>query len=189
LPKQRQPFAGRPEWSVLAEIGLPPGVDPETVMAGLFEGAAARGQVSDAVIASSAAQARALWDLREALPEANRLIGAVASHDISLPLGEIAGFLDVAGPALAGLGPLRINCFGHLGDGNLHFNLFPPKGSVAGDWRHLAGDATRIVHNLVVARGGSISAEHGIGRLKVGELERTGDPAKLAAMRAIKAAL
>ncbi|MGB3317237.1 MAG: FAD-binding oxidoreductase, partial [Albidovulum sp.] len=117
VPEQRQPFADRPEWSVLVEIGLPPGLDPETVLAGIYE--AAGDHVTDGVIASSAAQAKGLWDLREALPEGNRRIGAIASHDISLPLSEIGAFLRRAGPAVERLGPFRINCFGHLGDGNL----------------------------------------------------------------------
>ncbi len=189
LPEQRQPFADRPEWSVLAEIGLPPGLDPETVLAELYEAAEAGGLVRDGVIASSAAQADALWDLREALPEANRRIGAVVSHDISLPLTEIAEFLRRAGPAVARLGDLRVNCFGHLGDGNLHYNVFPPKGGRAADHAGKAAEIQRAVHDIVHALGGSISAEHGIGRLKRDDLERYGDPAKLAAMRAIKAAL
>ncbi len=96
VPEQRQPFTARPEWSVLAEIGLPPGLDPETVLAEIYEAAEAEALVGDAVIASGEAQRRALWELREALPEGNRRIGAVVSHDISLPLGEIAGFVDRA---------------------------------------------------------------------------------------------
>ncbi|MBC7142547.1 MAG: FAD-binding oxidoreductase [Rhodobacteraceae bacterium] len=189
MPEQRQPFAERPEWSVLAEIGLPPGLDPGTVLADIYEAAEAEALVGDAVIASGEGQRRAFWDLREALPEGNRRIGAVVSHDISLPLTEIAGFLDRAGPAIAALGPFRVNCFGHLGDGNLHYNVFPPEAGRAADHAGKAGEINRIVHDLVHEFGGSVSAEHGIGRAKVGDLERYGDPAKLAAMRAVKAAL
>ena len=187
MPEQRQPFTDRPEWSVLAEVGLPPGLDPETVLAGIYE--AAGDLVTDGIIASSAAQAQALWDLREALPEGNRRIGAIASHDISLPLSRIGPFLDRAGPRVARLGPFRINCFGHLGDGNLHYNIFPPTGGRAADHAEKAQEIQRIVHDLVQDHGGSISAEHGIGRLKRDDLIRYGDPAKLTAMRAIKAAL
>lgn len=190
VPEQRQPFAARPEWSVLAEIGLPRGLDPETVLAEIYEAAEAEALlVGDAVIASGEGQRQALWDLREALPEGNRRIGAVVSHDISLPLGEIAGFLDRAGPAIAALGPFRVNCFGHVGDGNLHYNVFPPQGGRAADHAGKAGEIRRIVHDLVHELGGSVSAEHGIGRAKVDDLECYGDPAKLAAMRAVKAAL
>ena len=89
----------------------------------------------------------------------------------------------------AGRGPFRINAFGHLGDGNLHFNVFPPKGERRDAYLASAGAIKDRVHSLVAARGGSFSAEHGVGRLKVADLQRFGDPARLAAMRAVKAAL
>ena len=187
VPELRQPFAVKPEWMVLIDLGLIAGmVEP---LEALFAEALAAGLVRDGVLAQSAAQRAEFWALREALPEGNRRIGAIASHDISLPLGEIAGFLRVAGPALARIGVFRINCFGHLGDGNLHFNVFPPLGGKAGDYKGLRAAITSCVHDLVDRLGGSFSAEHGIGRLKLGDLERYGDPAKLAAMRAVKAAL
>jgi FAD/FMN-containing dehydrogenase len=145
--------------------------------------------VTDGTIAQSQAQRAAFWAIRETIPLANRRVGAISSHDISLPLSEIPGFLDRAGAALAALGPMRINCFGHLGDGNLHYNLFPLPGHTAAEAPALHEVAKRLVHDMVDAAGGSVSAEHGIGRLKVGDLERYGDPARLAAMRAIKAAL
>ncbi|MCV2865598.1 FAD-binding oxidoreductase [Albidovulum sediminicola] len=189
LPDLRQPFADRPEWSVLAEIGLPEGPAPEDILATLFEASLSDGLVTDGVIAASLTQRQAFWTLRESLPEANRRIGAVSSHDISLPLSEIEGFVAEAPARIAAIADLRINCFGHLGDGNLHYNVFPPKGGEARAFRHLAPAVMDCVHAMVAARGGSISAEHGIGRLKVADLERYGDPTKLAAMRAIKAAL
>jgi len=98
-------------------------------------------------------------------------------------------FIARGGPALARLADFRINCFGHVGDGNLHYNVFPAPGKTRADYEHLRGEVKRVVHDLVDEMGGSVSAEHGIGRLKVEDLERYGDPAKLAAMRAIKAAL
>jgi FAD/FMN-containing dehydrogenase len=127
--------------------------------------------------------------VREAIPEANRLIGAVSSHDISLPLSSVPEFIPKAGAALAKLGEWRINCFGHLGDGNLHYNVFPVRGRSRKDHDHQRDAVKTCVHDLVHAYDGSVSAEHGIGRLKVDDLERYGDPGKLAAMRAIKAAL
>ena len=90
---------------------------------------------------------------------------------------------------LAHLGDLRINCFGHLGDGNLHYNVFPPKGVSRETLMQISEDVKKIVHDQTHAYDGSISAEHGIGRLKSQDLETYGDPAKLSAMRAIKAAL
>ena len=161
----------------------------QAALADLFAAAQARGLASDGVIAASQAQRDALWAVRERLPEANRRIGAVSSHDISVPLGAIDGFVDRAGRAVAAIGDFRINCFGHLGDGNLHFNVFPPAGKDRADYREQSETVRRAVHDLVHEMGGSISAEHGIGRMKVADLERYGDPVRLDAMRAIKAAL
>ncbi len=93
------------------------------------------------------------------------------------------------GAALAKLGEFRINCFGHLGDGNLHYNVFPVRGRQRSDYPGMASKVQEMVHDMVVALGGSFSAEHGVGRLKTHDLERYGDPARLAAMRAIKSAL
>lgn len=187
LPEIRQPLPGVP-WSVLVEVGLPAGLAPDEALEGLLIEAMERGLVLDGVIAQSGQQAADFWHLREHIPEANRRIGAIASHDISLPLSEIAGFIRDAGAALAGEG-VRINCFGHLGDGNLHYNLFPAPGRQRGEYDDRRKALSALVHEMVVARGGSFSAEHGVGRLKVGDLERWGDPARLAAMRAIKQAL
>lgn len=188
-PDVRQPFAARPDWAVLIEVGLPEGLEVGSALADLFAAALDRGLVADGVVAQSLGQVADLWALREALPDANRRIGAIASHDISLPLSEIAGFLERAPGLIAGFGPFRINVFGHLGDGNLHFNIFPPKGENRAAYLPLSDEIQRRVHDLVMALGGSFSAEHGVGRLKAGDLERYGDPAKLAAMRAIKTAL
>ncbi len=187
MPDLRQPFATPPGWLVLIEVSLPEGLAPDEALAGLYQ--AAGGLVGQALIARSGREAADFWHLREMIPEANRRVGAVASHDISLPLSDIPAFLTEAGALIAGLGPYRINAFGHLGDGNLHFNIFPPKGEAAAAWRPRAPEIVRAVHDLVAGYGGSFSAEHGVGRLKVGDLERYGDPARLAAMRAIKAAL
>jgi FAD/FMN-containing dehydrogenase len=162
----------------------------EAVLAEVFEA----GLASDGVVAANEAQRTHMWWMRETLPECNRRVGSVASHDISLPLSRIGRFIaearDVVGGFAAEVGAsLRINCFGHVGDGNLHYNVFPPPGGRAVDYRALAGPARAAIHDLVHAHGGSISAEHGIGRMKTGDLEKYGDPAKLAAMWAIKAAL
>lgn len=190
MPEVRCPLAPLPEWMVLIELGLPQGFGgAEPAMAGLLEAAMAAGLVEDGVVAASQAQRAGLWRLREAIPEANRRIGAISSHDISLPLGAVPEFILRAGEALALLGAWRINCFGHLGDGNLHYNVFPPRGESRKTHEHQRDAIKSCVHDLVDAMGGSVSAEHGIGRLKVADLERYGDPGKLLAMRAIKAAL
>ncbi|MEC8015006.1 MAG: FAD-linked oxidase C-terminal domain-containing protein, partial [Pseudomonadota bacterium] len=131
----------------------------------------------------------ALWSVREHIPEANRRIGSVSSHDISIPISRIPEFIVEGGKRIAALGDLRINCFGHLGDGNLHYNVFPAQGKDRSAYEHLRSDVKRTVHDLTHEMQGSVSAEHGVGRLKVGDLERYGDPVKLAAMQAIKQAL
>ncbi len=189
MPDLRQPFATPPAWMVLIDLGLPRGQDPRAALADLFAAAQDAGLASDGLIAQSEAQRAAFWHLRESLPEGNRRIGAISSHDISLPLGEVPAFIDRAGAMLAAAGDWRVNCFGHLGDGNLHYNVFPAKGRSRTEYDNRRSEVKRMVHDMVHAMGGSVSAEHGIGRLKVEDLERYGDPAKLAAMRAIKAAL
>jgi FAD/FMN-containing dehydrogenase len=189
MPDIRLPFSPLPEWVVLIELGLPARMEAEATLASLYEEASEAGLVSDGVIAASEAQAASLWQIREAIPEANRRIGAVSSHDISLPLGAVPAFIPRAAEALARLGDWRINCFGHLGDGNLHYNVFPAAGRSRKDHEASREAVKSAVHDLVHSMGGSVAAEHGVGRLKTGDLLKYGDPGKLAAMRAIKAAL
>ena len=189
MPEVRQPFADRPEWMVLIELGLPRGLDPQEALEGLFVAASEAGLARDGVIAQSAGQQADLWRLRESLPDANRKIGAISSHDISVPLSDIPGFIRAAEAALAGIGAFRINCFGHVGDGNLHFNVFPMPGQSRADNDNQREAIKACVHDIAHGLGGSVSAEHGVGRLKTGDMARYGDPAKLAALRAIKVAL
>ena len=189
LPDLRQPFETPPEWFVLIDVGLARGLEPAGALEALFEQAFEAGLVRDGMIAQSEAQRQDFWEVREQIPEANRRIGAVSSHDISVPLGAIPDFIEKGARVIADLGDFRINCFGHLGDGNLHYNVFPVPGRSRDDHLQERDAIKRAVHDLVHEMGGSISAEHGIGRLKVADLERYGDPAKLSAMRAIKAAL
>ncbi len=185
----RPPFDPVPEWLVLLELELPAGLEAEATMAGLYAAASEAGLVTDGVIATSQAQGAAIWALRETIPLANRKVGAVSSHDISLPLSAIPGFIEAAPRAIAGLGAFRVNCFGHLGDGNLHWNVFPERGHGKAEHEGVRDQVKRVVHDLVHSLGGSVAAEHGVGRLKVADLARYADPGKLAAMRAIKAAL
>lgn len=187
----KPPLAQTPEWSVLMEIGLPAclsdGQTAQDALANLFE--AAGDLVRDGVVAQSVQQARDLWAIRETIPEANRRIGSVSSHDISLPISAVPEFIAKAPEVIAAIGAFRINCFGHLGDGNLHYNVFPPKGSTRARHEHQREAIKQAVHDLTHSFGGSVSAEHGVGRLKVADMERYADPAKLGMMRAIKAAL
>jgi FAD/FMN-containing dehydrogenase len=188
-PQIKPPFAEQPDWMVLIDVGLPKGLAPDDALTNLFEAALAQGLVTDGVIAQSAAQRQAFWDVRENIPEGNRRIGSISSHDISVPLSAIPDFIDQGAPALAKIGDFRINCFGHLGDGNLHYNVFPVPGKTRADYEDLRDAIKTCVHDLCHSFGGSVSAEHGIGRLKVDDLEKYSDPAKLAMMRSIKGAL
>ncbi|MDF3412995.1 FAD-binding oxidoreductase [Sulfitobacter sp. M57] len=189
LPEVRLPFADLPEWTVLIDVGLSGDLDPSDALETLFAAAHEAGFVSDGLIAQSAAQSAAFWNVREMIPEGNRRIGSISSHDISVPLGMIPEFITKAGQVLDRIGDFRINCFGHVGDGNLHYNVFPLKGNSRADHENQKPAIKAAVHDLVHEMGGSFSAEHGVGRMKRADLEHYGDPAKLSAMRAIKAAL
>ncbi len=188
LPQVRLPFADRPEWMVLCEVGGGQGANVEARLMAVLEAAFENGLATDALLAQNGAQRAEFWEVRESIPLANALIGAVSSHDISVPVHRIPAFIAEGAARVDALG-LRLNCFGHLGDGNLHYNVYPPKGGTKADYKHLATDAKRAIYDLVAAYDGSFSAEHGVGRLKTGELARYGDPVKLATMRAVKAAL
>ncbi|MEM9577101.1 MAG: FAD-binding oxidoreductase [Pseudomonadota bacterium] len=189
LPEVRLPFATPPEWCVLMEVGVVSGLDPKATLEKLFETGMEAGLVTDGLIAQSGQQAAEFWSVREHIPEANKRVGSISSHDVSVPLGALPEFIDRANEVVRGLGPFRVNCFGHVGDGNLHYNVFPPKGESTLTYKSDTPTVQRAVHDLVHDMGGSVSAEHGVGRLKVDDLERYGDPVKLGAMRAIKAAL
>lgn len=189
MPDIRQPFDTAPEWTVLIEVGLPAAMDPQSALETLFEEGMEAGLVSDGVIAQSQAQSDAFWTVRESIPEANRRVGSISSHDISVPLGALAGFIEEANQRIEKIGDFRINCFGHVGDGNLHYNVFPQEGRTRSEHVNVREEIKLTVHDLTHELGGSVSAEHGVGRLKVDDLERYGDPTKLSAMRAIKTAL
>ena len=141
-------------------------------------------------MASSEAQRQSLWWVRETIPEANRRTGAVASHDVSVPLSCIPDFIEKASAAVRGVDQnLRVNCFGHVGDGNLHYNIVLPD-TLSGDELSATRDrASRLVYDLVREMNGSISAEHGIGVLKREWLSDYKDETELGLMRTLKQAL
>lgn len=189
MPQVRLPFADVPEWMVLTEIGGGTGANVEARLMAVLEDAFEAGQATDALLAQNKTQRGAFWEVRESIPLANALIGSISSHDISVPTHRLPEFIEKGRALIAEFGELRLNCFGHLGDGNLHYNVFPPKGQGKPAFKHLAGDVKRVIYDLVAEFDGSFSAEHGVGRLKVEDLECYGDPVKLAAMRAVKRAL
>jgi FAD/FMN-containing dehydrogenase len=188
-PEVKTPFAEIPEWCVLIDVGMSASGDHVASLTTLFELGMNAGLTTDGVIAQSAGQRADLWAIRENIPEANRRIGSISSHDISVPLSTIPDFIDAGKARLAKLGDYRINCFGHLGDGNLHYNVFPQPGWTRADHEDDRQAVKTLVHDLAHEFGGSVSAEHGVGRLKVSDLATYASPEKLAMMRAIKTAL
>lgn len=191
FPALPQPFAAQHAQYVLLELSSN---ESEQHAVNLLEraiGAALElSIIEDAVVASSVAQSLGLWQLREHIPLAQAKAGKNIKHDISLPVSRIPEFIATTAPLLDQAFPgCQLVCFGHLGDGNLHFNVAPPEG--VGHDVFLANQAAvnRLVHDSVDRLGGSISAEHGIGALKKNELARYKSPVELALMRSIKAAL
>jgi FAD/FMN-containing dehydrogenase len=191
IPGTRPPLTGEHPWHVLVEATTAdPAHDIAAELQPLLGAALDRGLVADAVIAASEAQAEALWKLRDSISEAERAEGPTLAHDISVPVAAMPGFiLDAAAEVERRFPGVTASGFGHLGDGNIHFHV-RSNGRAAADWYDAEGEAiTRLVDDLVTAAGGSISAEHGIGQLKLDELARLAPPGDLAAQHAIKHAL
>ena len=192
IPGTRAPLADEHPWHVLIEatISDPSAEPPAALLERLLAPALEDGQVADAVIAASEAQAEAFWHIRDSISEAERNNGPAVQHDISVPVSGMPRFMIDGGAACEARFPgTEAMAFGHLGDGNVHFHVRAPRGVNAVRWyAEEAPVITRFVNDLVVAAGGSISAEHGIGQMKLAELERLSSPARMAALRAIKAA-
>ncbi|TZG29306.1 FAD-binding oxidoreductase [Sphingomonas montanisoli] len=192
IPGTRAPLQGRHAWNALIEVtGAEGGADPAALLETALGAAIDHGLVEDATIAASEAQAEALWALRESISEAERIDGASAKHDIAVPVTAMPAFLIEEERAVEAAFPgCRIIAFGHLGDGNIHFNILPPTGADRSAWMTEKGpDVSAFVHDRVAARGGSLSAEHGIGQAKLAEFVRLADPVRLATMTAIKQAI
>jgi FAD/FMN-containing dehydrogenase len=193
VPGTRSPLGGTHEWHALIELAA----DSAAAMAlpnlarGLLESAFEAGLVEDATIAANEAQAEAFWLLRDEIAPAERALGPAMQHDISVPVARMAEFVAAVVPQVEERFPgTRAVAFGHLGDGNVHFHVLAPAGATRGEWEATEGQAiSGVVHDLVAEWGGSISAEHGIGQMKVAELARLGDPVQLKLMRQVKQAL
>jgi len=192
IPGARAPLAEACPWNVLIEaVGTQGGPNPVEALEEALAAAIEQDLVIDATIAASEAQAEALWALRESVSEAERIDGPSLKHDISVPVSEMPHFLVRERERVESRFPgARIIAFGHLGDGNIHFNLLPPEHAARAGWIAEHGaEATALIHDLVAACGGSLSAEHGIGQAKLAEFARLTDPVRLGALRAIKGAL
>jgi FAD/FMN-containing dehydrogenase len=196
VPGATSPLAPSEPALALVELAVPPALgDLGERFAAFLQAEAEAGRIRDAAVAQSGQQRDAFWFLRENVPEAQTRAGASIKHDVSLPVARLAEFVRRSTELLDRLAHgARIIGYGHVGDGNLHYNLSPPPGVAKGSVEEatflgLKDTVTRAIHDLVAELGGSFSAEHGVGRLKVAELERYEDPVALALMRRIKAAL
>jgi FAD/FMN-containing dehydrogenase len=187
----RAPLAASHAWNLLVEaVSADAGAELDQQVASVLDEASRAGLVEDAAIAASEAQANALWRIRESISEAERIGSPGPRHDISVAVDAMPDFMvDAAAAVEARFAGAHVVAFGHLGDGNVHFNVGAPPEN-APEWIAAHGEAvTALVDDLVTAAGGSISAEHGIGQARLEELRRLGDPARLHALRAIKQAL
>jgi D-lactate dehydrogenase (cytochrome) len=184
------PLSRPHDWYVLIELtSSRSGSGLAAALEGALAEAASKGDVADAAIASSARQREALWRMRETIPEAQRHAGASIKHDVSVPISAIAEFIERGAQWIAAHVPDgRLIAYGHLGDGNLHFNI-QQRGTNAQEFLARADAAHRAIHDLAAVYGGSFSAEHGIGQLKLAELQRYKDATALALMREIKRTL
>jgi FAD/FMN-containing dehydrogenase len=192
IPGTRAPLEQAWGWNILIEAVAPAGDAPvasrlEAALAAALEA----GLIEDAAIATSEAQADAFWKLRESMSEAEGRDGMAAKHDIAVPVADMPAFMARAAEAVMARFPgARPIAFGHLGDGNIHFNVRAPAGGDDRAWFAASAAAvSSFVHALVTEAGGSLSAEHGIGRFKRADFLRLVDPARLAAMEAVKRAL
>jgi FAD/FMN-containing dehydrogenase len=191
MPRLQQPLPASP-WTVLLELSDNEGeAHARERFEGVLGAALERGLIGDAAIAESVAQSRTMWHLRESIPLAQAEEGLNIKHDIALPVSRLAAFCAQAEAALSRAAPgMRLVNFGHLGDGNLHFNVQAPEGADAAAFlREREHEINAIVYGAVAAHGGSISAEHGIGALKRDELPHYKDATALALMGAVKQAL
>jgi len=193
IPGTRSPLEGIHRWHVLIEIvrDQPDAQDPKSVAENLLADALDRGLIEDAALAVSEQQAEDFWKIRDSIAEAERANGPALQHDISVPVPGMARFINEASPVIEARFPgTKVAAFGHMGDGNVHFHVKAPEGIKAQEWMDdLGKEITPLVHDLVIAAGGSISAEHGIGQNKRAELERLSSDARLSMLRAIKMAI
>jgi FAD/FMN-containing dehydrogenase len=190
IPGSRDPLAEPHPWYVLAEFAAAEPGAAEAAMERFLASAIEAGRARDAVIAQNETQAHELWALRENQSPAQKREGATWKHDIATPVSRIAEFIDQATAAMQAFAPgARITAFGHLGDGNVHFDVLVPEGGDGATHSARRDEGSRIVHDIAVSLGGSISAEHGLGAMKTAEGARYKSETELAALRAIRQAL
>ena len=190
IPNQRDPLAEIHPWYVLIEIASGEPGAAESAMERLLAAALEDGLVRDAAVAQSEAQAKAFWSVRENQSPGQKPEGATWKHDVSVPVSRVADFLNQATARMEALVPgARVTAFGHVGDGNIHYDVIRPDGGDDAAHSALRGEGSRIVHDIVASMGGSISAEHGLGSMKTEEARRYKSPVEVAALSAIRLSL
>ncbi|MBI5786242.1 MAG: FAD-binding oxidoreductase [Rhodocyclales bacterium] len=190
IPHSRDPLPDRSPWQALIELSDTMASELDSALQDVLVDAIEAGEASDAALAHSEEQAQAFWRLRENISEAQKIEGVSIKHDVSLPVSRIPEFIERCDAALAAAFPgLRIVCFGHLGDGNLHYNQSKPAAQDNAAFIAQSEPVNRVVHDLVAALDGSISAEHGLGQLKREEILRYKSEVEMDMMRAVKKAL
>jgi len=190
VPDIPDPLDDSYPWYVLMELAdQDDGDQLSGMLEKILEASLEEEEILDGVIAASKAQADGLWRLREGIPEGQRREGVSYKHDVSVPISKVATFLDRISEALQSRFPgIRTFSFGHLGDGNIHFNPIQKEGGSRDEWAGHLEEVNRMVHDLVLELGGSISAEHGIGRLRMGELPRYKSALEMEMMATLKKA-
>ena len=190
IPGTRDPLAEPHAWYVHVELSGEAGRSVDGLAEDLIGAAMEAGEVEDAALATSIEQAKAFWKIRESIPDAQRSEGVSIKHDISVPVASVPRFLSEADAAAAKLIPgVRILGFGHVGDGNVHYNVFQPIGSDGAAFLARWNEVSEAVFEVVLRLGGSISAEHGVGQMKRDYLPKIKDPVALEIMRGIKGLL
>jgi len=186
----RAPLAGRHAFHALVELADTRAEGLDSLFEEALAEALERGIVGDAAVGATQAQAQAFWKLREGISQAQVRAGKAVKHDIALPISAITDFVPRADEALRRLSPqVHIVNFGHLGDGNLHYNVLLPPDVAAADYHARTEEFNRVVHDLVTEYGGSISAEHGVGQLRRDELRHYKPAVEFDLMMRIKQAL
>ncbi len=186
----RDPLAQVHPWYVLAEFSSGQPGSAEASMERFLASGLEDGLIRDAVVAQTDAQAKALWAIRENQSPAQKPEGATWKHDISVPVSQVAAFLAQATAAMHAFAPgARIAAFGHMGDGNIHYDVLRADGGSDAEHAARRDQGSRIVHDIVASMGGSISAEHGLGSMKTEEARRYKPPVEIEAMSAIRKAL
>jgi len=191
IPETRDPVQTQAEWYVLVEVSAPDRTaGARTIVEKTIARAIEHGRVVDATIALSEGQAAAFWKIRETIPDAQTREGASIKHDVAVPIDAFAELVERGTAAVLDETPGARPCiFGHLGDGNAHFNITQPAEMEPTDFLDRWGDVNRRVHDIAHALGGSISAEHGLGRLKRDEVLRYKSDVEMELMRSVKRAL